>query len=126
METVNFLATLWGVYLVAIPLSLLLKPVRIKELFALRENVITSYMGGILSLMVGTLMILTYNVWDGSWTTAISVLGWLAVAKGVILLFCTEKAISLQKQAKVTEWIPYVFLAVIFIGLWLIYMGQTA
>ena len=41
---------------------------------------------GIMTLFIGLAIVLGHNVWDGSWRVLITVVGYLALLKGIVLL----------------------------------------
>ncbi len=125
MEIVNFLAVVWGVFFITLPLSLLINPRRAQELFG-KENVVCNYLAGLVSVVLGTMMVLTYNVWTKDWTVLITLFGWASLLKGLFLMFATEKAVKLQAKIKTASWMSYVWLVAIFLGLFLVYNGFSA
>ena len=43
------------------------------------------YLGAILALIFGLLIVNTHNVWAISWVVFITIIGWIALIKGIIL-----------------------------------------
>ena len=43
-------------------------------------------LGGFLSLVIGILLIQHHNIWDGSWAVLVTLIGWIATIKGILLL----------------------------------------
>jgi hypothetical protein len=77
-----------------------------------------------MALVFGLLIVMFHNVWVGSWEVIITILGWLALLKGVVLLVQPEFAI---KHAQV--WASRMQFAGIFatvIGAILVYYGWFA
>jgi len=84
-------------------------------------------LSGIVGTILGVILILTYNVWDASWQVVITILGWAVLAKGAIRLFFPEFVVSvLVKYKNKAEWMPFLFVAIIFLGCFLIYMGFSS
>ena len=48
------------------------------------------YMGGVLALFFGLFILIFHNKWDASWTTIITIIGWLSVIKGALLIACPK------------------------------------
>jgi len=46
------------------------------------------YLGGVLALFFGLFILIFHNTWDASWTTIITIIGWLSVTKGALLIAC--------------------------------------
>jgi len=57
-----------------------------KEISKLLEN--TSYLifAGFIAIIMGILIIENHNFWVKNWTIVITIIGWLALVKGIILL----------------------------------------
>lgn len=49
----------------------------------LSENSAFMYLAGILSLIIGLLIVMEHNIWSQDWTVLVTVFGWLALLKGV-------------------------------------------
>jgi len=45
-----------------------------------------TYLGGFMALVMGFLIVHVHNQWAGDWTVLITVLGWLALIKGITLM----------------------------------------
>jgi hypothetical protein len=123
MQIVNFLASLWGMVLVFVPLSLLINPKQIKGLFAKIEDEASTYFCGIIAFTLGTATILLNNVWARDWKVIVTVIGWVAILKGLCAMFCTDKFIKMRVSIKDKEWLSYAILAVLFLGLVCVYFG---
>ena len=88
----SFFAQVIGFYIILMCLSMLLQPERFKK-------IMTTVLGHPASLFICSatniifaLVILTpHNVWVASWPLLITLIGWLALVKGVGCLFFPEK-----------------------------------
>src|SRR6185295_6151297 len=89
MSTSIFLAKLLGPYLLTISAGLLMNQKtyrRIMEDFPRQVSLV--YIGGVIGLFFGLLLVLTHNVWTADWRVIITVIGWIGLLKGVwIILF---------------------------------------
>ncbi len=87
MENSLFLAKIIGPYCIIIALGILLN----REFY---QNVMRDFMrsaalvyiGGILSLIIGFLIVLTHNLWVRDLPVIITIIGWGAIVKGVWLI----------------------------------------
>lgn len=87
MATSLFLAKVIGFILVVTGLGLLINYKHVKKIaedFFANHGVL--YCGALMSLVFGTLLVFTHNVWVKSWEVIITVIGWLALIKGVLLM----------------------------------------
>ena len=124
METINFLAQLWGFSLAIISLSFLVQRENIKLVFGLMKNKSALILSGGVGVIVGISSILTYNVWSQNWTVIITILGWAILLKGIIRLFCADFVVRvLESYNNKTKWFPLFFMAQFLVGCFLIYMG---
>lgn len=79
---------------------------------------------GILSLIIGLLIVLSHNVWEPNCKTLITLIGYIAVFKGFMRLFTPEavqKTLLLKMNKK--EPIIYIGIFCLIIGLLLVYEG---
>lgn len=126
MELSNFLANIWGLSFIIVALSLLIYQENIKRLFELAENEINLLFHGVFCSVVGITMILTHNLWVSDWRVIVTLLGWLILAKGVMLLFLPELSVNILKKMKNNQWISSALVAAVLLGCVLIYFGFTA
>lgn len=122
----SFLAELWGISMVIIGLAFLINPKYIERVFKYAEDEKTMFNWGILTLVIGLSMVLSHNIWAKNWQVAITVLGWLSLIKGMVILFVPEIANKYLKKVQVANFLPYALMAVVLIGLVLTYFGFTA
>jgi uncharacterized membrane protein len=123
---VNYLAEVWGISIVVVSLALLIKEKHLKQLFASLETEERFFEWGFISLVIGLAMILAYNVWTQNWQIIITILGWLALVKGLALLFLPEKMKAWAKKMQNKQWLPIALVVFVLIGLVITYLGFTA
>ena len=86
MELSIFIAQLYAIAFLAIGLGMLFNAKYYQKAFdAMMKESGLIYLGGMLTLIIGFLMVTRHNVWEG-WPTIITVFGWIAVLKGVMLI----------------------------------------
>jgi len=87
MESSMFFARLLGSYFVIVAIGVLLNLKiyqRMMEDFC--KNVALIYLGGILALWFGLIVVLLHNVWVANWTVIITIFGWAGILKGAWLI----------------------------------------
>ena len=126
MNTINFLADIWGISIVVISFALLIKDKHLKNLFAGLETQERFFEWGVVAFVIGLAMVLTFNVWDLSWQIIITLLGWLTLIKGLALLFMPDTIKTWAKKLEVASFLPYALVVLLIIGLILTYFGFTA
>ncbi len=87
MDVSIFLAKVIGLYFVIVSLLLLLNPERFR-LFSEKflENEIQIFSTALFTLILGILMVVSHNVWVYDWRVFVTVIGWITLIKGILLL----------------------------------------
>jgi hypothetical protein len=82
----------------------------------------------IISLAAGLAMILGHNVWSGgSLPVVVTLVGWLILAKGLLLFFVTPEALTrLLERMHYGEHYSLYIAPSLIIGLYMIWAGSTA
>jgi hypothetical protein len=82
------------------------------------------YMGGVMALFFGLLIVEFHNVWIAGWVVIITLLGWISLLKGCLLLMAPESTIRMFKEyAKNTTAIRGQVACGLLIGIYLTFMG---
>lgn len=121
-----FLAKVMGLYLVIVYVSVLLNkklmPALIKDV---AKNTGFTMFGGAMALIVGLLVVLTHNVWSPDWIGLVTLLGWVILIKGVLMVLMPKKApkwgMNISDNALTVSAI-----IMLLIGIYLTYVGFTA
>ena len=103
METSIFIAKLLAVVYLAIGFGILLNQSYYRKgLDEMVSNAGIMYLGGFMALVIGFLMVTYHNIWVKSWIVLITILGWFALLKGLLLLILpktmTRFSMSLFKK----------------------------
>ena len=88
-----FLARLLGLFTVLVVLALLFRGSAIVAMAIPNQPVMLTY--AIISLAIGLAMVLGHNVWsNGLLPAVVTLVGWLILAKGLLLLFLTPEMLT--------------------------------
>jgi hypothetical protein len=120
------LARFIGLFTVLLIVALLVRGSAVVETTVAEGAVMFAY--AIISLAIGLAMILGHNVWSGgTLPVVVTLVGWLILAKGLLLLFITPEALSraLERMHYGDHFYFYIAPAVV-IGLYLTWAGFTA
>ena len=120
-----FLARAIGLFTVVLVAALLVHGSAIIEASIADGPVMLVY--AIISLAMGIAMVLGHNVWSGgALPVVVTLVGWLILAKGLLLLFFAPDVVSqMFEQMRYAEHY-YLFLApALMIGLYLTWAGFT-
>lgn len=81
------LAKIFGIYFLAIGIGFLLNPDRFRRIYQQvfrDENFL--FLGGIMAILIGAVVISTHNQWELGWPVVITLLGWWSLMKGSVLV----------------------------------------
>src|SRR3974390_1938911 len=121
-----FLARLVGLFSVLVVLALLFCGSAMVVMGIPNQPVMLTY--AIISLAIGLAMVLGHNVWsNGLLPAVVSLVGWLILAKGLLLLFMTPEMVAgFFEQMHYDEHIYLYVGPSLVIGLYLIWAGFSA
>jgi len=125
MENSIFLAKILGPYCIIVAVGILLNLKSYQKILKdFCKNSALLYIGGILALLFGLLILLFHNVWAANWTVIITIFGWLALIKGVwLIIFPNTVAKLTEVYQKNTVLLKVPLFIVAIIGIFLTIMG---
>ncbi len=121
-----FLARFIGPFAILLVVGLLVRGSAIIEVTVADRPVMLSY--AIVSLATGLAMILGHNVWSGgALPVVVTLVGWLILAKGLLLLLLTPEALTpLFGRMHYGEHMYLYLMPTLVIGIYLTWAGFTA
>ena len=121
-----FLARLIGLFTILLVVAFLVRGGAIVEATAANGPVMLFY--AITSLAIGIAMILGHNVWSGgALPVVVTLVGWLVLAKGLLLIFLSPDALSrMFEQTQYGTHFQLYLAPSMLIGLYLCWAGFTA
>ncbi|WP_454783212.1 hypothetical protein [Legionella sp. WA2022007384] len=119
----NFLAALLGWYLVIVSLLLLVRReivvAAMKELMGQRAVMLFV---GVITLIIGLLMVLSHNVWVMGWPVIVTVFAWLILISGLFRLYCPDTVYKIwNKLINKSELFITIDVISLLIGLFLLF-----
>ena len=110
---------------IAVGIGILVNPRFYKKLFEdFIENAAVMYLGGIMALVVGYLIVAFHNTWTKDLSVIITIVGCLAMIKGILILIRPNMIIALSKAMVQKESILKIeAIAVIILGLVFSFLG---
>jgi uncharacterized protein YjeT (DUF2065 family) len=114
-----------GFTYLAMGLGMLLNP-RFYErmLVKMIENEAVLFLAGLLVLVLGCFMVVYHNVWSGGWTVVITVVGWLALVKGLMMTVIPERSIKVYNALKFSgSQVAMYGVLVLILGIVFVYAG---
>ena len=87
METSTLIAKIIGLIYLSFGVGILLNGNYYKkEIPKLLENTAYLIFGGFMAIIFGVLIIENHNYWVKNWSVLITIIGWIALIKGIVLL----------------------------------------
>jgi uncharacterized protein YjeT (DUF2065 family) len=110
---------------IAVCIGILVNPQFYKKMFEdFIESPSTLYFGGVTALAVGYLILAFHNTWTKDLSVIITIFGWLALIKGIVILIQPKIIIALSKaMVKKRSFLKIEAIAVIILGLAFSFLG---
>ena len=119
MHIANKLAILAGSAFFVVGLSLFINPYVSTAMNDLVNNQGLLWVTGLVTFVMGTVMLALYNTWSKSWRVLVTIIGWLAVIKGaVLMLFPQVMTLYVNFLSNTTLTLSGIY-AIVFGGLFL-------
>ena len=128
MDVSLFLAKVMGLYLCILSISMLIHAENFTSILAgIFHNASIQFVLAIYILVLGLLMVVSHNIWDGTWVMVITILSWLVLLKGILYITFPKSMSSLaQSVIKDKQWLSMSAVVNLLLGLFLTYMGFFA
>jgi hypothetical protein len=102
MTTQTFFALFWGWLTVIVTLMFFIRPKALHDVKRLIvENRAFGLTYGYLSLFLGLASVLLHNVWALNWHVLITIFGWLALIKGILVIAWPEISKNTKYETRV-------------------------
>ena len=121
-----FLSRLIGLYCIFISVSMIVhKQATVIALSAIIRNPGALLMAGILGLVAGLAIVLEHNAWSGGiQPVLVTLVGWIALIKGLVLLFLPPEGATGYLEAFHYEQLFYLYMGfTLVLGAVLTYLG---
>lgn len=121
----EILAQIFGLYMVSGAIGVLSsRNLYGRMIDEFRNSVMLTYLSGILAFIVGAVTVTLHNEWSSAPAIVITVVGWLALAEGVLLLAVPRAFVAVIAKFRLKgSLIAVLGLAVILLGAWLMLTG---
>jgi len=124
METSIFIARIATVIYLSIAVGLLFNGNYYKKEFGkLLDNSAYLILGGMMAIIIGSLIVKYHNFWVKDWTILVTIIGWIALVKGALLLAFPKIFFFFKPMLKSESLNKFVTLMVIVLGLVFGYFG---
>ena len=120
MDLSIFLGQVISAYLIVMGLGLFIN--KEEMLKAVREftgaNASMVFYGAIV-LILGLMMVLSHNVWDGTWRVIVTLVGWSATVKGATAMLFPKMLKSMTGAFTKTSMVSFMGLLILALGVYL-------
>ena len=127
-QTTLFLAQLIGPVMLAVGAGIFFSRDYYMKVYRHLENeTLAVFVSGITALVIGIVMVMSHNVWSSLITYIISLVGWLSIAKGLLLII-TPKTVSKMGDAFAKSPSMFTFAGLLYtiLGVYVSYMAYFA
>ncbi len=123
MELSIFVAKVLAISYISVGIGMLIWNININKLYEdFEKSQALILISGYFTLILGALLVQYHNIWTNDWRMLITVIGWLCLVKGIILIIFPKVLFKFKNiYTNVKLW--WVF--IILIWLWLGYLGFT-
>ena len=89
---------LFSLAYIAVGVGILINPDFYKKVYQdFIDNGMALYFGGFTALAIGYLLVTFHNVWEMDWHVIITIFGWIALIKGMLILVRPQAIIAIAK-----------------------------
>lgn len=124
MATSIFLGKIISVFLIVFSLGILLNRHIYKKAFhEMIETPAILTISGIVTIILGLLIVLSHNIWNAAWESIISIIGWVLLIQGIFrLVFPKTVKVYAKKLLHNNGYIWWAIFSLL-VGLYLAYMS---
>ena len=126
MDASIFLARFWGLLFFIVGLLYLIKKDLIEKIKKQAEDENFLFLSGWLSLLLGAFTIAVHNIWIADWKVIITIIGWMALIKGIALIGFPETSKKSVKLVNNDILVKILLLLTVVLGTFLIWKSYTA
>lgn len=99
MELSLFLAQVIGIVLFVIGFGFICNATHYQKMFAaVLKNDGFILFSAMFSLIIGTFLVLTHNIWEQSWVVIITIFGWIGLLKGFLLAIFPKQMVKMSSS----------------------------
>jgi hypothetical protein len=124
MEISILIAKIIGIIYLSFGVGLLFNQQFYKnEIPKLLANTAYLILGGFLAIIIGSVIIENHNFWVKNWTVVITIIGWIALIKGIVLIAFPTKMTIYKPLFENKSFFKILIPCIIIFGLIFIYFG---
>ena len=125
MNIANTLAVLMGSALVIVGITLFNKSYFNAVMTDLANNKGLLWVTGFITFVTGTVIVALYNVWSADWRVLVTLLGWLTVIKGAVIMLFPSSMTLFYRRFLSNHLLTYSGIYALLLGGLLLFLGLT-
>lgn len=124
MITSTALSQFYGVVLAVTGLGILLNRDHFhKVVDNVCKNQGAQFLLAMLSLLLGTIIVINHNIWHKDWTAIVTIVGWVMLFDGVVRMLFPAAMINMNKAEGKKNSVTALSVIMLIVGLVLVYYG---
>jgi uncharacterized membrane protein len=114
-----------GITYLAVGIGILSNPDFYRKMIpGFMENPPAVYLGGLVALVIGYLLVTFHNIWVKDWAVIITIIGWMALIKGLCLIMLPNVSMKISNYfVRITKYLTTWAIVVIILGGLLCWLG---
>ena len=125
MNIANTLAVLMGSALVIVGITLFNKSYFNAVITDLANSKGLLWVTGFITFVMGTVIVALYNVWSADWRMLVTLLGWLTVIKGAVIMLFPSSMTLFYRRFLSNHLLIYSGVYALVLGGLLLFLGLT-
>lgn len=119
-----FYAQVIGLWLFLISLAMVIHQARFKKIVTetLNNQSLITY-SGLISLILGLLVVVSHNIWVGSWPVVITLFGWVLIVQGVMRIYWPDSFAKIMKDLMAGNGFTVMTWIWLLVGVYLLWIG---
>lgn len=118
-----FLAQFWGLIFVIMGGIFLIRRESVRVLIKMVQDDGMMILTGYAALIVGVAHVLLYNVWVSDWRVVLTLIGWMALIKGIIRLAFPDFTRKMIKRYDTPNTVGALLVILVIVGIYLLIHG---
>jgi hypothetical protein len=125
MNIANTLAVLMGSTLVIVGITLFNRSYINEVMSDLANNKGLLWVTGLITFVMGAVIVALYNVWNADWRVLVTLLGWLTMIKGAVIVLFPSSMTLLYRRFWSNHLLTYAGIYAVVLGGLLGFLGLT-
>jgi hypothetical protein len=125
MNIANTLAVLMGSSLVIVGITVFNKSYFNAVMSDLANSKGLMWLTGLITIIMGTVVVALYNVWSADWRVVVTLLGWLTVIKGAVIVLFPSSMVVFYRRFMSNHLLTYSGIYALLLGGLFLFLGLT-